>query len=93
MARPSLIPPNLVLPLLQKWEAGMKGEQLAEMYHEQKLHAGADGEIDGFNASARIFIMKSRYRETYGEQKEEKSAGDTLLEQLALGKLKVISNE
>jgi hypothetical protein len=34
MARPSLIPPNLVLPLLQKWEAGMNGEQLAAWLKE-----------------------------------------------------------
>lgn len=68
------------------------GEQISEVYHEEKLEKGADGEIENYNASSRHFLMKCRF-ETYREQKEEKSAGDTLLEQVVLGKIKLSNNE
>lgn len=69
------------------------GEQISEVYHETKLEQGADGEIENYNAPSRIFLIKNRFRSTYGEQKEEKSAGDTLLEQLVLGKVKITSTD
>ena len=61
--------------------AAEQGEQLSEAYHEDKLYATADGDLEGASASARIFIMKSRFRETYAE-KTEKSLETTLIEKL-----------
>lgn len=51
--------------------AAERGEQMSEAFHEKKLEQGADGLIEGFSAPARIFLMKSRFRETYGEQKAQ----------------------
>ena len=59
------------------------GEQLAEAFHEDKLHATADGDIEKANGACRIFIMKSRFRESYHETtKDEKPLNETLLEKL-----------
>lgn len=76
-------------------KAAEMGEELAEVYHESKLEDGADGKIKDYNAPSRIFLVKNRYRKTYGEQKEdkEKGAADSLLEQLLSGKVKIVSNE
>lgn len=64
-------------------EAAELGEQISETIHEAKLESGADGEIDNYNAASRIFIMKSRFRKTYGEQKEINVTGiKSLAEQL-----------
>jgi hypothetical protein len=70
------------------------GEQISETIHEKKLQDGADGEIENYNAASRIFIMKSRFRKTYGEDKvAEKSASDSVLEQLMAGKLKIVETK
>lgn len=69
------------------------GENLAEAVLEDKGEAGMQGETENFNATVYKFHMVNRFRATYGEQKEEKSAGDTLLEQLVLGKVKITPNE
>lgn len=75
-------------------KAAEEGEELAEAIHEAKLEAGADGEIENYNAASRIFIMKSRFRKTYGEEKnQEKSAAESLLEQIVLGKVQVINSD
>jgi DNA-binding XRE family transcriptional regulator len=59
------------------------GEQLAQSYHEDKLDQTADGAIEGANSACRIFIMKSRFRESYHETtKDEKPVSETLLEKL-----------
>jgi len=73
--------------------AAEMGEEISEAYHEKKLQEGADGLIDNFSAPARIFIMKSRFRTTYGEQKEEKTAGDSLLEKIVLGEVSIVSKK
>lgn len=52
-------------------KAAKMGEQISEAFHEDKLNATADGDLEGSSASARIFIMKSRFRETYGEKQHE----------------------
>lgn len=59
------------------------GEQLAQSYHEDKLDATSEGKIEGANGACRIFIMKSRFRESYHETtKDEKPVSETLLEKL-----------
>jgi transposase-like protein len=55
-------------------KAANYGETTAQAFHEDLLDAGANGEIDGFNVTAKIFAMKNRYRETYGEQKQAPNA-------------------
>ena len=57
------------------------GEQLSEVYHEDVLDRGANGEIEGFNVTAKIFQMKSRFRESYGEQ-QQKVGTQTAIESL-----------
>ena len=69
------------------------GENIGEAAFEDIAMQGIKGEIDSYNAPTTIFMMKNRFRKTYGEVKEEKSAGDTLLEQLVLGKIKLTSVE
>ena len=60
-----------------------RGEQLSQSFHEDKLEATADGEIDKANGACRIFIMKNRFRECYADApKDEKSAADSLIEKL-----------
>jgi hypothetical protein len=67
------------------------GENMSEIWWERKAKEGMQGQIENYNAATLIFVKKSRFRQTYGEQKEEKSAGDTLLEQLVSGKVKLVS--
>lgn len=55
-------------------EQAERGEQLAESLHEDSLVNLADGNLEDGNASARIFLMKNRFRETYGEQKQQPNA-------------------
>ena len=62
--------------------AAEMGEQLSEAYHETKLHETADGKIDKANGACRIFIMKSRFRETYAEPKDHLALTQTLIEKL-----------
>lgn len=50
------------------------GEQLSEALHEDKLAGLADGMIEDGSAAARIFLMKNRFRESYGEQKQAPNA-------------------
>lgn len=71
------------------------GENLSECAMEDIGQRGMNGEIANYNATTYIFTMKNRFRETYGEQKDdkEKSAGDTLLEQVVNGKTKIVTSE
>jgi transposase len=60
-----------------------RGEQLSQAFHEDKLEATADGEIEKANGACRIFIMKNRFRECYADKPDDsKSASDTLIEKL-----------
>ncbi len=76
-------------------EAAERGEELAEAYHENIMEDGANGKIKDYNATTRIFIVKNRFRKTYGEQKDEKdkSAAESVLEQLMAGKIKIVENK
>jgi len=75
-------------------EACEMGEYKSEKYMERLAMKGIRGKIRNFSAPMMIFMLKNRFRKTYGEEKkEEKSAADTLLEQIVLGKVKVVNNE
>lgn len=66
------------------------GEAIAQAYLEDMALAGAHGHIKNFNNTILQFLLKSQYPETYKDKKEEKEEGDSLLEQLAAGSLKLV---
>lgn len=56
-------------------EAAEHGEELAEAFHEERLDAGVLNS-ENFGMSGQLFLMRSRFRKTYSEQKadEQKDA-------------------
>lgn len=69
------------------------GEQLSQAKVESVFWKGIRGKIKGFSAVSMIFLLKSRYKETYGEDSKDKGASDSLLEQLLSGKVKIVENK
>jgi hypothetical protein len=66
------------------------GLNKSEAAMEKLALEGAKGLYEKFSAPMLIFMMKNRFKSTYGEQKEEeKNAATTLLEQLLLGNIKI----
>ena len=59
-----------------------KGRDASQAYWEDIGHEGACGEIKNFSATCWIFTMKNRFREDYKEDKEPRSANETLVEKL-----------
>ncbi len=70
--------------------AANKGEAIAQAKMEKLLLKGIKGKVKNFQVTGMIFLLKSRFRDVYAdEKKEDKSAADSLLEQIILGKIKV----
>lgn len=66
------------------------GENLAQVELERIALMGAKGHIKNFNNTILQFLLKSQYPETYNDKKGEKEEGDSLLEQLTAGSLKLV---
>lgn len=66
------------------------GENLAQAELESIALRGASGQIKNFNNTILQFLLKSQYPETYNDKKGEKEDGDSLLEQLTAGSLKLV---
>lgn len=67
--------------------AASYGEQLSQAFHEEELDEGARGKIKNFNATAKIFQMKNRFRESYHDEPPVKSLEKSLVEQFLDGEL------
>lgn len=66
------------------------GENLSQAILEDMALRGAQGQIKNFNNTVLQFLLKSLYPHTYNDKKEGKDEGDTLLEQLTAGSLKLV---
>lgn len=66
------------------------GENLAQIFLEDLALEGAQGKIKNFNNTILQFLLKSQYPDTYNDKKGDKDEGDTLLEQLTAGSLKLV---
>lgn len=65
------------------------GENIAQATLEDIALAGAQGRIKNFNNTILQFLLKSQYPDTYNDKKD-KDEGDSLLEQLTAGSLKLV---
>ena len=65
------------------------GENLAQSKLEALALQGALGNIKNFNNTILQFLLKSQYPDTYNDKKD-KNEGDSLLEQLTAGSLKLV---
>lgn len=65
------------------------GENSAQAELERYALLGARGQIKNFNNTILQFLLKSQYPDTYND-KRDKDEGDSLLEQLAAGSLKLV---
>lgn len=63
-------------------EALSVGLQIAQRNWERLGRTGIEGDIKNFGASPWIFTMKNRFRDDYAEEKDNKSASDSLVEKL-----------
>lgn len=71
------------------------GLNKSEAEMEKLALQGIRGNFEKFNATMLIFMMKNRFKSTYGEHKEDKNTVNTVLEQLAqlaLDKIKDAKN-
>ena len=59
-----------------------KGLAHAQRDWEKLGRDGINGDIKNFGASPWIFTMKNRFRDDYAEEKDNKSASDSLVEKL-----------
>ncbi len=66
------------------------GENIAQATLEDIAIAGVKGEIKNFNNTILQFLLKSQYPDTYNDKKGDKDEGDSLLEQLTAGSLKLV---
>ena len=65
------------------------GENLAQSKLEVLALQGALGNIKNFNNTILQFLLKSQYPDIYNDKKD-KNEGDSLLEQLTAGSLKLV---
>lgn len=59
-----------------------QGKDAAQSHWEDVGEDGIQGKIKNFSATAWMFTMKNRFRADYQEDKEPKSANETLVDKL-----------
>jgi hypothetical protein len=62
-------------------KAASRGEQISQMWWEDKGRDGMFGEIEKFAGSSWQFVMKNRFRDSYSDQ-QSKTLEHTLIEKL-----------
>ena len=66
------------------------GEDISIAYLEQLALDGGEGKVKNFNNTVIQFLLKARCPAIYDSKKDDKPEGDSLLEQLSAGSLKLV---